>query len=281
MAAAPVLILLISLPAMLKTELQTEGKPFVIKGERGEVRFVFRSKRLIPVGRISLSIFFENHYTEEHFQTQELFYSVSGGEARTILYPTDTCGKISFRVTRWECRDLLGFFAIRRKCREMFTATVLPASISPEKNFDIDAACNREVRLKPKYGGGFSEEYDLRDYRPGDMGNSIHWKLSSKTDRLIVKEALVPEDDQIFIVLADAGAEHRGLEVLRWLSAELSKREIIHVIVSGDCYPVENEQMSLKAIAEILSRPAKSPRSFDSSQARCVFRIEAGEVSVS
>ena len=157
MAAAPVLICLLSLPAMLKTELRMEGKSYVMKGERGEARFFFCSKRLLPVGRISLTIVFENHYTRERFQTQELFYSVSGGEARTILYPTDSCGKISFRITRFECRDLLGFFAVRRKCREMFSATVLPASVGPEKHLDIDAACNREVRLKPKYGGGFSE----------------------------------------------------------------------------------------------------------------------------
>ena len=280
MAAAPVLICLLSLPAMLKTELRMEGKPYVMKGERGEARFFFRSKRLLPVGRISLTIVFENHYTRERFQTQELFYSVSGGEARTILYPTDSCGKISFRITRFECRDLLGFFAVRRKCREMFSATVLPASVGPEKHLDIDAACNREVRLKPKYGGGFSEDYDLRDYRPGDMGNSIHWKLSSKADRLIVKEALVPENEQIFVVLADVGEKHRGLEVLRWLLAELNRREVVHTVVSGELYPVENEQMGLKAITEILSSPAVAPCSFDDSRARCIFRIEAGEVSV-
>ena len=280
MAAAPVLILLLSLPAMLRTELRIEGKPYVVKGERGDVRFVFRSKRLLPVGRISLSILVENHYTGEHFHTQELFYSVSGGEVRVILFPTDSCGKISFRITRWECRDLLGFFSIRRRCQEMFTATVLPVSTGPEKHLDIEAACQKEVRLKPKYGGGFSEDYDLRDYRPGDMGNSIHWKLSSKADRLIVKEALVPENEQIFVVLGDVGANHRGLEVLRWLSAELTRREITHYIVSGDLYPVENEQMSLKAICEILSSPAVAPCSFDDSKARCVFRIEAGEVTV-
>ena len=280
MAAAPVLILLLSLPAMLGTELRMEGKPYVMKGARGEARFVFRSKRLLPVGRISLSILVENHYTGEHFRTEELFYSVSGGETRIILYPTDTCGKISFRITRWECRDLLGFFAIRRRCNEMFAATVLPVSKGPEKHLDIDAACRKEVRLKPKYGGGFSEDYDLRDYRPGDMGNSIHWKLSSKADRLIVKEALVPENEQIFVVLANAGTDQRGLEVLRWLSAELTKREKAHFVVSRELYPIENEQMGLKAVSEILSAPATAPCTFDDSRARCIFRIEAGEVTV-
>ena len=42
---------------------------------------------------------------------------------------------------------------------------------------------------------GPGEDYDLRDYRPGDPMRSVHWKLSSKWDELIVRErseALIP-----------------------------------------------------------------------------------------
>ena len=35
---------------------------------------------------------------------------------------------------------------------------------------------------------GPGEDYDLREYRPGDPLRSVHWKLSSKWDQLIVKE---------------------------------------------------------------------------------------------
>lgn len=279
MITAPVLIFLISLPAMLKIELHMSGRPYLVKGSRGDMRFVFRSKMRVPVGRISLSLLVENQYTKEHFRIQERFYSVSNGETRGILIPTDACGKISFRIVKWECRDLLGFFAIRRKCPEVFCCTVLPSALKPEEEPDIEAACTKNMRLKPKYGGGFSEEYDLRDYRPGDPGNSIHWKLSSKTDRLIVKEALTPENDRIFVVLDDAGKDQRGLEVLRWLSSELCRRETPHWIVSGDVYPVENEKMELSAISSILSAPYSDPCEFDDSKARCIFYIRSGEVS--
>ena len=42
-------------------------------------------------------------------------------------------------------------------------------------------------------GGGFSEIHDLREYRPGDSLHEIHWKLSAKTDKLIVREAEEPD----------------------------------------------------------------------------------------
>ena len=280
MITAPILIFLISLPAMLKIELHMQGRPYLTKGSRGEVRFVFRSQKRLPVGRISLTLLVENQYTKEHFRVQEFFHSVSNGETRGVLFPTDACGKTSFRVIKWECRDLLGFIAIRRKCPVVLYCTVLPSAIKPETEPDIDAACEKNMRLKAKYGGGFSEEYDLRDYRPGDSGNSIHWKLSSKTDRLIVKEALVPENEQIFVVLDDAGRDQRGLEVLRWLSSELCRREKAHWIVSGEVFPVENEKMELFAISSILSAPATDPCVFDDSKARCIFHVRTGEVSV-
>jgi hypothetical protein len=55
--------------------------------------------------------------------------------------------------------------------------------------------------LKPKPGGGFSEDYDLREYRIGDPLNSIHWKLTSKLDEIIVREPLVSEKGKIFICI--------------------------------------------------------------------------------
>ena len=138
MAAAPVLILLLSLPAMLSLGLHMEGKRYVMKGEPGDIILSFRSRRILPVGRVRVTLLFENAYTGESFHTAEIFHQVSGGEGRLLAFPTDTCGTVSFRVLRWECRDLLGFFSIRRKCSEMFTCTVLPAAVAPEEKPDLD-----------------------------------------------------------------------------------------------------------------------------------------------
>ena len=49
-----------------------------------------------------------------------------------------------------------------------------------------DGASNRR-------GEDRSEVYQLREYRPGDDIRQIHWKLSSKLDELILKEASQPE----------------------------------------------------------------------------------------
>ena len=145
---------------------------------------------------------------------------------------------------------------------------------------DFDAALVSSDVLRPKYGGGFAEDHDLRSYRPGDPPNSIHWKLSSKTDDLIVREALVPENSTVYVVLNRVGTDDRGLEVLRWLSLELCQREMAHVIIADQAYPIGNEQEGAAALSKLLSAPLGEPCAFDGSNARCIFRIFVGEVRV-
>ena len=93
-----------------------------------------------------------------------------------------------------------------------------------------------------------------------------------------MREALVPENSTVYIVLSRVGEKDRGLEVLRWLSRALLEREVSHVIVSESLYPVGNEDETDDAIASILSWPIREPCGFDASGARCIFTVSAGEV---
>jgi hypothetical protein len=52
---------------------------------------------------------------------------------------------------------------------------------------------------KPKPGGGFAENHEIRLYRPGDKMNQIHWKLSSKMNKLMVREAMEPVQDRVLV----------------------------------------------------------------------------------
>ena len=134
--------------------------------------------------------------------------------------------------------------------------------------------------LKPKYGGGFSEEHDLREYRPGDTVNSIHWKLSSKTDKVIVREPLENANKDVFLVLSRIGKEDRGLEILYWLSLELCQREIPHILVADTLYEVNGESDTVDALSAMLAKPMDKPCPYDATHARCVFVISDGEVKL-
>ncbi len=277
MITGPLLLLLLSLPSVLSIGLRLESEPSVQRNRGCSLGLCFSCRSLLPVGRVKIWLTTENRFTGTKESSVITLYGV-GSQTHRIDLPTGRCGQLCFRVTRWECRDLLGLLSFRRRGPERAYCTVLPTPREPGRPVDFDAALRSAVQLKPKYGGGFSEEHDLREYRPGDSANSIHWKLSSKTDSLIVREALEQENREIFAVLSRVGEDDRGLDTLYWLSLELLRREQAHLITADRLYPVGNEEECLAAFTRLLAAPCGEPCGFDAMRARCIFRVFSGEV---
>ena len=275
--SAPLLTLLLSLPSMLAVRLRASCPGSVEQGKPCEARFTFHSRIPFTLGQVKLNIVTENLFTGDCELTESSFLNLS---EESLLFPllSDVCGKQIIHLTRWTCSDLLCFFFIRKRLPETVSCTVLPPVTPPQNGFHLDEALDSEPVLRPKPGGGVAEDYDLREYQPGDMLSTIHWKLSSKTDKLIVREALIPENSDIFLVLENDAEVAVNLGILRWLSEELCRRELSHFIVSGKLYSVYNEQDCLLALSDILSSPPAAPCSFDASKARCVLSVSAGEV---
>ena len=275
--ALPPVLFLLSLPSMLGLRLQLEGPGRVVRGTDADYTIRFSNARLLPVRSVMVQLELLNRYTEK--QTHESYRLHNLESARIMLpLPTEECGVLRCRVIRCEVYDPLGIFVIKRRFDAELSCAVLPEA--QKAQVDLDAALDAFRVLKPKPGGGFAEEYDLRDYRPGDQLNSIHWKLSSKTDRLIVKEALTPENCDVFLVLEQPGTHDEGLAVLRWLSAELFLREEPHIIAADSLYPAGDESEADAALVSLLSHPMRPPCSFDRRRARCVFRVCGSEVLV-
>lgn len=275
----PPLLLLLSLPSMLRLRVDVSAPERVSRGSKAEVCFSFHTASLLPLSRINIRLTVENRFDGDVKKYKYSYAGVLSSTGRVSL-PTELCGMLTCTVTRLECHDLLGLFCIRRRCNVKTVCTVLPTPVQPDKCPDIDTSLESAANLKPKYGGGYSEEHELREYRPGDTVNTIHWKLSSKTDAIIVREALERENDQVYLVLSRPGSDDRGLECLYWLSLQLCSREIPHLIVSSRIYPVANEDESAAAISAILSAPLSEPCRFDPSHARCVYTLTDGEVGV-
>ena len=275
----PPLLLLLSLPSMLSLRAEISAPDRVSQGSDSELCVLFKTRALLPLSRVNIRVQLENRYDGEVNKTKYSYAGVLSSTGRIPL-PTGLCGMICISVTRLECRDLLGLFVIRRRCTAKAVCTVLPDPAAPDQCPDIDACLDSAVQLKPKHGGGYAEEHELREYRPGDTVNAIHWKLSAKSDQVIVREALEQVNNQVFLVLSRPGENDRGLACLYWLSLQLCQREIPHVIVSGKMYPVGNEDESTAALCQLLSAPLSPPCRFDPSHARCVFTLSDGEVRV-
>ena len=91
---------------------------------------------------------------------------------------------------------------------------------------------------------------DLREYRPGDSLHEIHWKLSAKTDKLIVREAEEPNRGLIVLSFDFSGSRAQldsTLRQLLWLSGWLTDREVVHQIDWLDPDTLEPQTKQIRA----------------------------------
>ena len=135
--------------------------------------------------------------------------------------PTEHCGQLLCTGRGVFFYDLLGMFRLRRKLPSQ-TVLIRPKPVAGQPPRELERRLAHS--WQPKYGGGFSENHELRLYRPGDGLNQVHWKLSAKTGKLIIREAMVPRPGRILLTVDLAGAPEeldRRLGRLLWMGRQL------------------------------------------------------------
>ncbi len=86
-------------------------------------------------------------------------------------------------------------------------------------------------------GSDPGETLGIREYRPGDPIRQIHWKLSQKTDKLMLRETGLAVSDEILLLFESAPSPEpteedapAALEALLSLSASLLEEGLPHTI---------------------------------------------------
>lgn len=118
----------------------------------------------------------------------------------------ELCGETRFCCTEVHLQDLLKLFQLR--CAPFAEVrTVLypqPAELELILSRDTVGAADAEGMMQNRPGNDPSEIFDVREYVPGDDIRTIHWKLSCKTDTLIVRQASDPSHYDVAL-LPDIG----------------------------------------------------------------------------
>ena len=194
-AAMPLLSLALSLPGMLGCRVAVSAAPAALdRGEAGWWQVSVETLVGLPLARITLRVTEKNLLTGETKSRRLTMTGVARRKPVELSAPTGHCGLLELRVDKARVYDYLGLFSRRLTppvpCRLL--CRPIPAAAEPPSIPEGQGA-------RPTSGSavqpGPGEDYDLREYRPGDPMRSVHWKLSSKWDELIVREradTLVP-----------------------------------------------------------------------------------------
>ncbi len=230
----PFVSLLVSLPAMLRVRVRLSASGASPRGEEAAARLKIDSRGFLPVGCLSMTFTGENRFTGQPMKKRKIS---SWGVLQTeesLPLPSDECGVITCSLGRVWAWDYMGIFAVPVKRCDPATYIVLPVPQKPKPMPELDQ--DSAITLKPKPGGGYSEEHELRPYRQGDPLNVIHWKLTSKLDEPIVREPQLMQRKRITLSITPGGSRQAlesQLDQLVYLSGDLIQKGIPHRICFG------------------------------------------------
>lgn len=172
--------------------------------------------------------------------------------------PTDHCGQLVCRPEKAFVYDYMGLFRLRANRKPATAVTVRPNAVPVENVPSLLKHMGKVWRPKP--GGGFSEQHEMRLYRPGDKLNQIHWKLSAKTGKLILREPMEPQRGLLLLTMTLRGTPEetdRKFGRLLWMGAYLLEQgfsfELRTLTADGvQSYPIASEQDLNKAVDGLL-----------------------------
>lgn len=213
-ASFPWLSLALSLRAILRFRAAPSGPDTLTAGESAELWLVGSCPDPTPPFRGQLGL-------KRHFTGERLAYRPEKG------MDTAHCGACTVRVERARVYDYLGLFALPVGNLEEKRILIRPRPLALTQVTEPDILRSR--RYQPKPGGGYAENHDLRLYRPGDSLNQIHWKLTAKTGKRILREPLEPVKEPVLLTVNLRGTPQeldRKLGRLLWLGSRLLRREL-------------------------------------------------------
>lgn len=256
--ALPWLSLACSLPGMISARLEAQLPRRILRSAEGNL--TLRCACRLPTPGCSLHLVFVDPATGA--RTVRRMRLIRAGQL-TVPMPTGHCGICLCRAERIRVYDCLGLFFLGKKPQELGKLEIWPIPTPPDPRPQLRLA--QPNRCRPKPGGGFAEQHELRGYLPGDSLRSIHWKLASKLDALVVREPIELQQDPIVLTLdlpRDPGGRDEVLDRLAWLCRMLLERELSFEIryLNGRrgcvvCRAVSNPAEGEKVLRELLTVP--------------------------
>ena len=249
-----------------------------LKDEHRIFELSFKNKGVIPVASVETMAQCTNLRTGE---TESFAINKSlrpnGTETADLEIIPGHAGRYELSVSSAVMRDPLGLW--KRKIEfnghegvtimpELFVMNIVPAGVSAMPESDAESA---KVR-----GSVSGDMIDIKEYVPGDPVRNIHWKLSEKLDKPLVRVLGSPVSDQYLIILdnpAELSHDPVALDAVASVYASL-----IHTLRLNDiiCYTgwtdpdtgravirrVADESEAAAAADEYLAVPAYKPSAF-------------------
>lgn len=177
----------------------------VLQGEDITFEIIVENSSRLPVSGINLKLEYIDVSDSAHIKAK-MRTAAAAGERKSIFISAISphCAIVECIIKKARCCDAFGIVSFKIKNVENNAqVVVMPKLIKSGLNIsastvDVTESDNYSDTQK---GDDCSQVFEVRDYVPGDDIRRVHWGLSSKQDKLIVKEYSRPVADKCVVLL--------------------------------------------------------------------------------
>jgi hypothetical protein len=162
------------------------------KHQKYPAKIKLENSSKFPISKCFVTVCARNVYMEESKVVRVC--GMAGGEDEVLLgldFTSSCCGNIQFSISEVQIYDYLNLVYAKKALQYKKTIAIMPNLVSlPTELLRCEDSLDEveEHSISLSKGNDFSEVSDIRGFIPGDKLSRVHWKLSARSDELMVKE---------------------------------------------------------------------------------------------
>ncbi len=216
--------------------------PAVQKGEEIKIELLAENRGVLPITKNKVWVAVQDSQGSRQMR-EEFRIPVAHHKTEKINcgVVAEYCGRLHFTISKGKVWDYLGMFSGRIKVDEEQYVNVLPGFHEMQvqvsewtRKFSGDG----ESYDPNRSGDDVSEVFQIREFRDGDALQSVHWKLSAKSENLMVREFGRPVSAAVLLFFNLQGKGQKKetiphldamMEIAAAISSSLWREEVSHV----------------------------------------------------
>lgn len=226
-----ILILMLILPVIMAVLLKRDARLMQVQMKAKAGRkvgtelvadlMVISPKKLYAAGMVDLQINVNNMMFGTKEKKGLSLEPVLAGKRYQMKLTPKLCGETVIQCESAKVYDLLKLSSAKLPAFREIRTVVYPENV--DLNIELDTRANGTVSedgmILNRKGSDPSEMFDIREYIPGDDIRAIHWKLSSKTEELILRQSSATMHYQVALMPDLGTSENQTVTDAEWNTA--------------------------------------------------------------
>lgn len=177
--------------------------PYIVREEKVSVSAVINKRSIYPYKKVEFNLKYKSKYGQGECNRRiVLELNDNRIESKKVVTESLPCGYTTFTIENAYIYDILGFGSVSiNNISENVNVMVMPTP----KPIDIElpkmpfVSGDESEIFHEDRGRDSSETFEIREFHDGDSMNRIHWKLSSKTDELMIRDSIAAIETNIYV----------------------------------------------------------------------------------